>query len=227
VRFLFKSFLFAVVLVALVGGAGVLFLDGAVQRGIESVGSRTAGVAVQLKDVRLSLLSGKGSLRGLRVANPKGYRAPQAVTVGEVYVALRPLSVLSDRVRVHTVVVQAPEIHYEKRDGKTNLETLQANVEASLAADKDKSGKKLQIDSLIVRDAKVYFHDKPDAPPRTFVLKEIRLQDLGKGPEGVTGAEVTARVTDVIVRDTATAVAKSVGTGIAIGVVKGLLGLPF
>ncbi len=226
-RFLFKWLLVAVVLVALAGGAGVLFLDRAVQHGIENVGSRVAGVAVQLKEVRLSLLSGKGALRGLRVANPRGYRAPQAVTVGEIYVALRPLSVFSDRVQVRTVVVQAPEIHYEKHGDKTNLEALQANVEASLAADRDKAGRKLQIDSLIVRDAKVYFYDKPDAPPKTYTLKEIHLRDLGRGPEGVTGAELTARVTDVIVRDVATAVAKSVGTGIAIGVVKGLLGLPF
>lgn len=226
-RFLFKWLLFAVVLVALVGGAGVLFLDGVVQRGIERVGSQAAGVAVQLDGVRLSLLSGKGALRGLRVANPKGYRAPRAVAVGEVYVALRPLSLFSDRVRVRTVVVQAPEIHYEKRGDRTNLETIQANIQAHLAVDKGRPGRKLQIDSLIVRDAKLYLYDKPDAPPSAYTLKEIHLQDLGGGPEGVTGTELTARLTDALVRDAATAVAKTAARGIAIGVVKGLLGLPF
>lgn len=226
-RFLFKGLLIAVVLAVLAGGAGVFFLDRIVQRGIENVGSRTAGVVVLLNEVRLSLLSGKGSLRGLRIANPPGYRAPQAVTVGEMYVELRPLSVFSERVQVRAVVVKAPEIHYEKRGDKTNLDALQANIEASLATEKSQSGKKLQVDSLIVRDAKVYYYDKPDAAPKTFTLKEIHLRDLGKGPEGVTGAELSAKLTDVIVRDIATAVAKSVGTGIAIGVVKGLLGLPF
>lgn len=227
-RFLFKLVFYPLVLLALLAGASMFFLDAAVERGIETVATRATRVTVTLDGVGLSVLSGKGALRGLEVANAPGFRAPRLVRVGEIFVTLRPLSVFSDRVLVRSVVVQAPEIHYEKRDGKTNLEVLQANVESALAADKDRrAGRKLQVDSLVIRDAKVFLYDKPDAPPKTLALKEIQLRDLGQGPEGITGAELTRKVTDAVIRDVAATVAKGVAIGVAGSVVRGLLGLGF
>lgn len=229
-RLSLKLVLYPLLLLALLAVAGVYFLDAAIERGIETVGTRVAQVEVTLEGAGVSLLSGRGALRGLRVANPAGYRSPHAVRVGQVQVALRPLSVFSDRVVVRSVVVQGPEIHYEKRGGKTNLDVIRTNVESSIPADKGKrtdAGKKLQIDSLIIRDAKVYFYEKRDKPPHVLTLKEIHLQHLGRGPEGVSGAELTQKITDRVIQDTATAVAKTVGRGVAAGALRGVLGLPF
>ncbi len=224
-RFPVKLVLYPLLLLALLAVAGVYFLDAAVERGIETVGTRVARVEVALDGAGISLYSGQGALRGLRVANPAGYRAPYAVRVGQVQVALKPLSVLSDRVVVRSVVVQGPEIHYEKRGGKTNLDVIRANIESTIK--RTDAGKKLQIDSLIIRDAKVYFYEKRDKPPRVLTLKEIHLQDLGKGPEGLTGAELTRKITDKVIEETAAAVAKVVGLGIAGHALFGVLGLPF
>ncbi|TAM47552.1 MAG: AsmA family protein [Gammaproteobacteria bacterium] len=224
-RFPVKLVLYPLLLLALLVVAGVYFLDVAVERGIETVGTRVARVEVALDGAGISLYSGQGALRGLRVANPAGYRAPYAVRVGQVQVALKPLSVLSDRVVVRSVVVQGPEIHYEKRGGKTNLDVIRANVESTVK--RTDAGKRLQIDSLIIRDAKVYFYEKRDKPPRVLTLKEIHLQDLGKGPEGLTGAELTRKITDKVIEETAAAVAKVVGLGIAGHALFGVLGLPF
>lgn len=224
-RFPVKLVLYPLLLLALLAVAGVYFLDAAVERGIETVGTRVARVEVTLDGAGISLYSGQGALRGLRVANPAGYRAPHAVRVGQVQVALKPLSVLSDRVVVRSVVVQGPEIHYEKRGGKTNLDVIRANVESTIK--RTDAGKKLQIDSLIIRDAKVYFYEKRDKPPRVLTLKEIHLQNLGRGPQGVTGAELAQKITDKVIEETATAVAKVVGLGIAGSIAGGLLGLPF
>lgn len=224
-RFPFKLVLYPLLLLALLAAAGVYFLDVAVERGIETVGTRVARVEVTPEGAGISLYSGQGALRGLRVANPAGYRSPHAVRVGQVQVALKPLSVLSDRVVVRSVVVQGPEIHYEKRGGKTNLDVIRANVESTIK--RADAGKKLQIDSLTIRDAKVYFYEKRDKPPRVLTLKEIHLQDLGRGPQGVTGAELAQKITDKVIEETATAVAKAVGLGIAGSVAGGLLGLPF
>lgn len=224
-RFLFKLVLYPLLLLALLAAAGMFFLDAAVERGIETVGTRVARVEVKLEGAGVSIFSGKGALRGLRVANPAGYRSPYAVRVGQVQVALKPLSVLSDRVVVRSVVVQGPEIHYEKRGGKTNLDVIRANVESTIK--RDDAGKKLQIDSLTIHDAKVYFYEKRDKPPRVLTLKEIHLQNLGRGPQGVTGAELAQKITDKVIEETATAVAKAVGLGIAGSALFGVLGLPF
>ncbi len=213
-RFLFKLLFSLVLLLVLVAGGAALFLDGIVRQGIETVGTQAAKVEVKLDDVGLSLFTGKGALRGLQVANPKGYRAPQAVKVGQALVVLKPLSVFSERVVIRSVVVQETEIHYEKRDGKTNLDVIQANVESALSADKDKKAKpekKLQIDSLVIRNAKVHVYgDRPDEPPTVLTLNEIHLKDLGQGPEGITGAELTRKLTATVIKDTLAATVRGV-----------------
>lgn len=220
-RFLLKILISLIALLALVAVGVMFFLDSIVKQGIETVGTQTAGVEVKLDDVSLSLLSGKGGLRGFQVANPRGYRAPHAVKVGQALVVLKPLSVFSDRVVIRSVVVQGPEIHYEKRGGKTNLEAIQANVESSLATDKDKKDKpakqekKLQIDSFIIRDAKVHLYgDNPNDPPAVLTLNEIHLKDLGQGAEGITGAELTRKLTSAVIKDTLAAPLRGVTQGL-------------
>ena len=212
-KFLFKLLLSLFVLLVLVAGGGTLFLDDIVRKGIETVGTQVAKVEVRLDDVGVSVFTGKGALRGLQVANPKGYRAPAAVKVGQALVVLKPLSVFSERVVVRSVVVQETEIHYEKRDGKTNLDVIQANVE-SVLLDRDKKTKpekKLQIDSLVIRNAKVHVYgDKPDEPPTVLTLNEIHLKNLGQGPEGITGAELTRKLTAAVIKDTLAAMVRGV-----------------
>lgn len=212
-KFILKLLSYALMLLVLVAGAGMFFLDRIVKQGIETVGMQVAKVEVKLDDAGVSLFSGKGALRGLRVANPKGYRAPQAVKVGQALVVLTPLSVFSERVVIRSVVVQETEIHYEKRDGKANLDVIQANVESALP-DRDKktkSEKKLQIDSLVIRNAKVHVYgDKPDEPPTVLTLNEIHLKDLGQGPEGITGAELTRKLTAAVIKGTLAAMVRGV-----------------
>lgn len=204
-KFIFKLLLYAFMLLVLVAGAGMFFLDGIVKQGIETVGTQVAKVEVKLDDAGVSIFSGKGALRGSQVANPKGYRAPQAVKVGQALVVLTPLSVFSERVVIRSVVLQETEIHYEKRDGKANLDVIRENVEAALR-DQDKKArpeKKLQIDSLVIRNAKVHVYgDKPDEPPTVLTLNEIHLKDLGRGPEGITGAELARKLTTAVIKDT-------------------------
>ncbi|MDO8598462.1 MAG: hypothetical protein Q7R45_17775, partial [Sulfuricaulis sp.] len=88
-KFLLKLLWSLFVLLVLVAGGGMLFLDGIVKQGIETVGTQVAKVEVKLDDAGVSIFSGKGALRGLQVANPKGYRAPQAVKVGQALVVLK------------------------------------------------------------------------------------------------------------------------------------------
>lgn len=212
-KFFLKLLLSLFVLLALVAGGGTLFLDGIVKKGIETVGTQVAKVEVKLDDVGVSVFTGKGALRGLQVANPKGYRAPAAVKVGQALVVLKPLSVFSERVVVRSVVVQETEIHYEQRDGKANLDVIQASVESALP-DRDKNAKpekKLQIDSLVIRNAKVHVYgDRPDEPPTVLTLNEIHLKDLGQGPEGITGAELTRKLTAAVIKDTLAAMVRGV-----------------
>lgn len=72
-----------------------LFLDHAVEQGIETIGPHLTGTEIELREVDLTLLSGKGSVRGLVVGNPPGFQTDNAFELEEVRIDLAPLSVLS------------------------------------------------------------------------------------------------------------------------------------
>src|SRR5580700_3015394 len=94
VRLLIALLVLIVLAVLAVG----LFLDDAVKRGVETVGPRLAKVDIQLKSVKLSLLSGSGKIKGLEVGNPEGYKTASAIKIDTVALALNPGSLFSDKI---------------------------------------------------------------------------------------------------------------------------------
>ena len=69
--------LIAVVVLALLVVVGVhFFLDGAIKRGVETIGPKLTKTQVTLNNVSLSLLSGSGKMKGLVVGNPEGFKTP-------------------------------------------------------------------------------------------------------------------------------------------------------
>ena len=67
--------LVVVVILIVVAVIGVsVFLDGAIKKGVETIGPEIAKVDIKLDGVSLSILSGSGSVKGLVVGNPEGYK---------------------------------------------------------------------------------------------------------------------------------------------------------
>jgi hypothetical protein len=95
-----------IVAVLVVIFAGVaLFLDSAVKRGVENIGSRLTKVDVRLDGVNLSLMSGSGKLKGLIVGNPAGYKSPSAISIGTASLDLVPRSLFSYKVIIKSINV--------------------------------------------------------------------------------------------------------------------------
>ncbi len=187
-----------------------LFLDKAIKSGVETLGSKYAKVDVTLDNVSLSLLSGAGTIKGLAVGNPEGYKTPHAITVGDASLALKPASLLSDKVVIRYIYVKAPEITLEANFSENNLKKIVANVQAATGGEKtnapakskteagtektEKPGKKLEVDDFVISDAKVHFSLKGTGQTATLTLPNIQLSDLGTGPEGITAGELMQRV---------------------------------
>jgi uncharacterized protein involved in outer membrane biogenesis len=120
-----------VLIVLIIGGTIVadVFLDDIAKKGIETVGPEIAKVSVKLDGVHLSLLTGSAKIKGLVIGNPEGYKTPHAINVGSVAVGVNPLSVLSDKIVVRSVRVEALEITFEGNPfGKNNLKKIMDNV---------------------------------------------------------------------------------------------------
>jgi hypothetical protein len=180
---------------------------------VETFGSRLTKVDIKLRSVNLSLLSGAGTFKGLMVGNPEGFKMPSAISVGEATVALKPGSLLSDKVIIKTINVQAPEITFETDLKHNNLSKILSNVqEAKGGGEKAparpqepsqpkgaKPAKKLQVDEFVITGGRIYVNVTGlVVGTATIPLPEIHLKDLGAGPDGITPAELTQLVLEAI-----------------------------
>jgi AsmA family len=192
------------------------FLGAIVKTGIETVGPKITQTTLTVNAVDLSLLTGSAKIKGLVIGNPAGYKAPNSISVGLAAVSVSPMSVLSGKIVVKSVRVESPEITFEGNPfGANNLKKIQDNANASAAslqstpstnqpaktAAPAKPGKKLEVDDFIITGAKIHFGTGPTLP-----LPDIHLTNLGKGPEGITPAELTKQVLSEVVSGTIKAV---------------------
>ena len=198
-----------VTILAIVGVVAIgLSLNGAIKKGVETFGPQVAKVPVTLEGVNLSLLSGSGGIKGLVIGNPEGYKTPHAMSLGLASVSVSPASVLSDKIVVKSIRIEAPQITIEIGPGGSNLQRIQENLESYSGGSTDKTkpveenapaeskpGKKLQVDEVVISGGKVTLGAAIlggkliEAP-----LPEIRMSNLGQGPEGITGAELGKQI---------------------------------
>src|SRR6185436_2752949 len=138
-----------------------LFLDGAIKKGVETLGPQIAKVDIKLDSVSLSLLSGSAKIKGLVVGNPEGYKTPNAISVGSTSVSVSPGSLLSDKIVVKSIRVEAPEITFEGGIGGNNLNKIRDNVNATIggegkttskepATKEKKAAKKHQVNDFLI-----------------------------------------------------------------------------
>ena len=157
-------------LVLLTIGVGVVFLSlgKIVKTAVEAAGPRVLGAPVELGLVTISPWSGRGTLRGLVIGNPAGFKSAHAASVASVEVEVRLRSLLTNTIVVERVAVREPELIWEIGPGGSNLKKLQGNAEASAAkyggsmgsapapeATSVKKGKSLLIQDFIVTGGKV------------------------------------------------------------------------
>jgi uncharacterized protein involved in outer membrane biogenesis len=187
----------AVLLVASVIAVSLL-LDKAIKKGVETFGPRITQVAIKLDGVKLSILSGAGEISGLEVGNPEGYKSPQAIKLGSASLAIDPSSLLADKVVVKHIRIAAPEITIEGTPKNNNLTKILENVQQSTGGSSTNQtaeptasgpGKKLQVDEFTLTGAKVTYI--VGGQTLQLTVPDIKLTDLGTGPEGITGGELT------------------------------------
>lgn len=206
-KWLIRIVIAVVVLVVLVVVAVALFLDSGIKKGVETVGPMLTKVPVKVDSVSVSLLSGSGKIKGLFVGNPDPYKTPSAIQVGTAELALQPGSLLSDKVVIRNINVQGPEVTFETDLKGNNLSKILANLEEASGGGTQqakpetqaKASKKLQVDNFVISGGKIHVSlTALGSKSATVPLPDIRLTNLGQGPEGITVAELTKQVLQAI-----------------------------
>lgn len=232
-KLIVRLFVLVVVLLILAVVAAKFYLDGAVKRAVETIGPRVTKVDVKLESVKLSLLSGSCKLQGLVVGNPEGFKTPSAINIGSASLALRPGSLLSDKIVIKSIVLEAPQITYEQGLNGNNLSQIRANLAGPPApnlpepakagkpaeAEAAKAGRKLEVDEVVITGAKLNVSVTAlGGRSATGTLPDLRLNALGTGPDGITAAELTKQVLQLVLDSALTK-----GTDIASDLAKGAI----
>ncbi len=156
---------------------------------IETFGSDLLKTSVTVEDADLSLTSGSLVLRNIKVANSGNFNSPNALTIEEILLDLKPLSLLSDEIQIQEIHISAPIITVETSMSGTNYGRLR---DAFYREDKKKpsdkkekrSDKHVTIDHLLIDKAQLYFtagYSDQKPGDATVTLPVIELTDLGKG----------------------------------------------
>jgi uncharacterized protein involved in outer membrane biogenesis len=209
------GFVFLALLVAFV--FGFVMLGSVVKASVEKVGPFVLKVPVKLDSANVSVFNGKGELHGFEIGNPEGFKSAKAIHVGSVAVAIQPKSVMAEKVVIPSIRVVGPEIIYETDLKGSNLSKILDNVKemAGTGAATNQPGqsgskpKKLQVDEFVITGGKISVAATMlGGKGATLPLPEIRLSNLGQGPEGITPAELTEKAMSAILAGTVKAVAE-------------------
>jgi len=214
-------------LLVLVGLVALYFCLGSnIKTGVETLGPKITKCAVTVEDIQISPLAGRVEIRGMVVGNPEGFKTESAFRLNQIRVRLDSKSLLSDRIHIQEILIDAPEITYEVGLSGSNIGAIQKNVEEFTGTSTEGTpaeepaqaeepvaeggGKKLQLDDFRLVGAKVNLSAKLLAgQAMTVPLPEIRLQDIGKEEEGQSVAEIVSEIFNAVFKGIGDAVTGS------------------
>ena len=216
-----------VIVVLVVGGLVYVASQagGIIQSAVVAFGPDVIGAPVSLTDVSVNVMGGKASLEGLVIGNPEGFKSDYAISLGRMKVALDVMSVMSDKVVIDTVEIDAPKLIYELGPGGGNIATIQKNADAAVASyglgasDDTAAGPTVVIHDLLIRDATVRLAATVlGGKGATVPLPDIHLSEIGTGDKGASPAEVARQILTAI----SGAVTKAVTSDKVKGLLKGV-----
>lgn len=241
--------LIVVLAVVAVGGAW-MFHGTLIKSGIETFGSKLAGTAVTVDKIQVSLLNGHAVVEGLAVANPEGFTAGNAVSLGKAEIKLVPASLLSDKIRIESVLLDGTAITYEMNEKGTNIDAIMANVKKitgagatvantpatpSTPAENSATpakGKDVQIDRVVISNTKATMSASllGKGGQQSFTVPEIVIKDIGATKSVSLGEAVQSIFTPIMGSVTAMSPAdltkvKESMTGIKDDITTGLKGI--
>lgn len=128
-----KLVIVAIVLVIIIAGVAVYFynsIDSIVKNAIERSGTEITGTKVSVGSVDISLRSGRGTIRDVRVENPEGFSDDDAFSIGEVTLVLDIGSLNRDPIVIQEIRVHEPVVKAEVDERLvTNVGVIRTHVQ--------------------------------------------------------------------------------------------------
>ncbi len=180
-----------VVVLAVVGA--VVFLDSIVKAGIAAAGTHALGAKTAVRSVSIGIVSGKTSVEGLVVDNPKGYSDAKFVELGSIAVDAGLSSFTGEKIVIDRVALADLVVEIEKgADGTLNVNAIADHLKEVTGAGGEPAGKP---------------EEKPGEPAgesKEAVVKELRLERIKVNLRNLVGGKdgvVEVKLPDIVLRD--------------------------
>lgn len=216
-----KGLLITGVVILVLIAALVFSLGHIIKAGIETAGPKFAQVPMSVANVRLNLFTGTVHIKDLIVGNPEGFNTPSAMELGELDVDIAMSSLFSDTIVIKKILIDAPQITYEKSLKSSNLSALQANLApkdakkpAGEPAPEKKEGADMNvvIEDFQLNGAKVHVTITAlGGKKMTLPLPDIQMKDIGKESGGASLTEVLSETLGAVSKAVVDAVASTGG----------------
>ena len=209
-----KKLFIGVGVLAVIGVIVVVFflsnLGSVITKAVEVFGSEVLQTEVSLMETEISPTSGKGTMRGLKVGNPKGFETASAMEFSEVILGLDVATLTKSTVVVNEIVIDAPQFTYELGSDGSNIDAIKKNVDSYIRTGKgssekkpsDGGSKKLIIEKLSILNGKANVSAAVlQGKTMSVDLPNIVLEDIGKSKGGATPGEVANKILDALKRN--------------------------
>jgi hypothetical protein len=191
-------------------------LDRLVEAAIERHGSEVAQTAVRAQGVSIDVAAGRGTVRGVTVANPPDFSDATAIALAEISLELDLRSLGARPIVLDELHIGEPRVLFElAADGRANLDALRESIDAyprrarsgAVPPAGEADGARLRVRRLAIDDGALRID--PSAvgrEPLDLPLGAIELRDVG-GARGATPGELGRAVADAVVARALRAVA--------------------
>lgn len=206
-----------VVLVAVLLLGGLWMIDSIARRAIEEGGTYALGVPTVLEHADVGVATGRFKMRGLNIANPRGFDSDHFMRLDHGSVAVTLGSLRRDTVELGHLRLTGLDMHLLKKGGESNYGKLLDNLKRFESKDEEEtkedtgSGKKFFIRKIELTDLMVHVDVLPigGAATRMHIpIDSIVLTDVGSdSDQGVLMADLSG----VIVKAVLASVASKAG----------------
>lgn len=188
--------------------------DRMVKVALESYGSQILGVEVKVDDIAVSFHKHLISIKGLKVANPKGFKGEYFFKASYIEFHVDFLSIFKDTIKVNRLSIQEPMITYDGAEGN-NVKVIIKNLEdyqqvgqntrlpenASQRSEiTTKRNAKLIIHEIIVQNAfvKISINGLVD---HNVQLENFSLYNIGIDEGGIKADKITEQLIEKIISE--------------------------
>jgi hypothetical protein len=181
-----------VLLLVVLLGIGVLFIDRAVVAAVEKGGTYALGVETKLDGADIGL--GSFGLEGLSVANPPGFEGAHFLVLGTGQLEVETGSILADQIVAPLLELREVTVELDRGKDGTNYGVILKNLERFESKDEapeppEEGGKTVLVQKLRIHDVTAHVN-LIGVAPITVTIPEIAVDDLDSS--GMTAAQIAS-----------------------------------